>query len=166
MLFIDLMKDLEYLALDRPLITFEVHIDRIVRSHHHPFVWRAGDDGGLVERVFIEISELPKPNRARFEAALALDDSHARADGDCGGGVICGGYLFAIARIFTEAQTILGVDPMRVRDGRIVRPDSGPFIRIAEELRGDIPERIAAFHDVDVGDGFGARRREAHLGVS
>ena len=56
----------------------------------------------------------------------------------------------AVALAALQAQLVARVDPVRVLDLRVVRPDARPLVRVLEVEVADAPERVAAPDDVRV----------------
>jgi hypothetical protein len=50
-----------------------------------------------------------------------------------------------------QRQDVAGENQVRVLDLRIDLPDFRPIPRVAQEHRCDVPERVAALHDVSLG---------------
>ena len=49
-----------------------------------------------------------------------------------------------------EMQHVTRIDEMRVLDHRVDVPDFGPIPGVAQEHRGDVPQRVAALDDIGV----------------
>src|SRR5437660_1326414 len=60
-----------------------------------------------------------------------------------------------------DAELVAWIDPVRVFDARVQAPDLGPVPGIAEELLGEIPERVA----LDDGVLLGRSRNRLDVGV-
>ena len=58
----------------------------------------------------------------------------------------------AVGAALSQADLVARVDPVRVLDLRVVRPDARPLVRVLEVVVAEAPERVAAPDDVRVGD--------------
>src|SRR3954464_13235216 len=77
--------------------------------------------------------------RQAFDTASAAAGDHRSAlgNGDRGPPIV----------VIDERQGVARIDQVRILDLRVDLPDLGPIPRVAEELRGDVPQRVAALHD-------------------